>query len=358
MRLALRLARRGRGSTSPNPMVGAVIVRDGRIIGRGYHRRCGDWHAEINALKSAREDTAGATIYINLEPCCHYGRTPPCVDALIRAGISRVVTGMLDPNPLVNGKSLELLRQRGIETSSGVLEEECRALNAAHIKYINTGLPLVTVKFAQTLDGRLAAAGGDSRGLSSAESLKFAHRLRSESDAVMVGSGTVLADDPRLTVRLVRGKNPVRVVLDSRLRLPAGARIFQEQAAAPTVVATTSGADGSKADELRAMGVEVLTVKEDRGGIDLRELLALLGQRHIASLLVEGGAGVITSLLSRGLADRVIAVIVPKILGKGIATVGELDITRVSRALPLTFTRTYRLGADLIAEASIQPPEG
>ncbi len=354
MREALRLARRGLGSTSPNPMVGAVIVSNDRIIGRGYHHSFGDKHAEINAIESARESIAGTTIYITLEPCCHHGKTPPCVDALIQHNIGRVVIGMLDPNPQVNGKGVERLRQHSIETTVSVLEKECHALNEAYIKHITTGLPLVTVKFAQTLDGRIATVTGSSHWISGEESLKLAHRLRASNDAVMVGSGTILADDPRLTVRLVRGRSPARVILDSRLRIPLTAKVLTEQEATPTIIATTTHANEKKLAGLRQMGIEISVIKEDRHGeVDLELLLKVLGQRGISSVLVEGGAEVITSLLRQKLVDKLVIFVAPKIMGRGIEAVGELNTGDVSQSLPLSFTRTYRSGTDLVIEASV-----
>ncbi len=354
MRMALRLARRGQGMTSPNPMVGAVIVKGNRIIGRGYHRRFGEKHAEINAIESARGDVTGSTLYVNLEPCCHQGKTPPCVDAVIEHNISRVVIGMLDPNPQVNGKSVEILQQHGIETTVGVLEEASRLLNEAHTKYSTTGLPLVTVKLAQTVDGRIATTTGNSQWISSAESLRLAHQLRAASDAVMVGSGTILADDPRLTVRLVRGRNPTRIVLDSRLRTPLTAKVLTEQDIAPTIIATTTRASEKKVARLRDMGIEISVIKENRRGeIDAVQLLRTLGQRGIASVLVEGGSRVVTSLLRLKLVDRLVIIIAPSILGRGIEAVGELDIRNINQAIKLSFTRTYRMGPDLIIEARI-----
>ena len=357
MREAIRLARRGLGKTSPNPMVGAVIVRDGRVIGRGYHRRYGENHAEINALQDARENVSGSTIYVNLEPCFHHGKTPPCLDAIIGHQFGRVVMGTHDPNPLVNGKSEAVLRQKGIEVRVGVLEEECRLLNEAYFKYITTGLPLVTLKFAQSLDGRIATATGNSRWISSEKFRRLAHRRRAASDAVMVGIDTVLADDPQLTVRLARGKNPVRVILDSRLRIPLEAGVITGGEVAPTIIATTSRADAEKKDRLGEMGIEVLVIPESGGGeVDLKSLLGLLGGKGIASVLVEGGAGVITSFLRQGLADKIMVAIAPRIIGKGIEAVGELDIAEVSRSLRLSFNKVYRCGEDLVVEARLKPP--
>jgi diaminohydroxyphosphoribosylaminopyrimidine deaminase/5-amino-6-(5-phosphoribosylamino)uracil reductase len=354
MRLALRLANKGLGQTSPNPMVGAVIVKNNRIIGQGYHHHYGGKHAEINAIENAREDISGATMYVTLEPCCHYGKTPPCVEAIIKSGIGKVVIGTLDPYPSMSGRSVEILNQHGIETRVGVLEEECRSLNEAYLKYITSGLPLVTVKFAQTLDGRIATSTGSSQWISSSASRRLAHKLRTYNDAVMVGAGTILTDNPQLTVRLVRGRNPTRIVLDSRLRIPLEAEVLTEQESAPTIMVTTAGADEKKLAALRRMGIEVLVAHEDeRGEVDLNHLLEMLGKRGISSVLVEGGAETITSLLRLNLVDRLTVIVAPKIMGKGIEAVGELTITDVSQTLKLSFRRTYRMGEDLIIEARV-----
>ena len=355
MKQALRIARRGQGKTSPNPMVGAVIVKDNRIIGQGYHRYFGGKHAEVNAIESAREDIGGATLYVTLEPCCHYGKTPPCVDAVIRSGVGRVVIGTLDPNPKMRGKGVEILREHNIETRVGVLEGECRSLNEAYFKHMSTGMPLVTVKFAQTLDGRIATATGGSQWLSAPASRRLAHRWRALHDGVMVGVGTVLADNPELTVRLVKGRNPARIILDSRLRIPLDARVLLNQESAPTIIATTSGAEEKKLSALRRMGIEVLVIPEDeRGEVDLGHLLAMLGQREISSILVEGGAATITSLLRRNLVDRLVVIVAPKVMGKGIEAVGELNITEVDKALKLSFEKVRRVGGDIVIEARLE----
>lgn len=355
MRLALRLAKKGLGKTSPNPMVGAVIVKDNRIIGQGYHHHFGGKHAEINAIESTTEAFRGATMYVTLEPCCHYGKTPPCVEAIIQNDIGKVVIGILDPYPSMRGRSVEILHEHGIETRVGVLEEECRSLNEAYLKYITTGVPLVTVKFAQTLDGRIATSTGNSQWISSPASQRLAHKLRTYNDAVMVGVGTVLSDNPQLTVRLVRGRNPTRIILDSRLRIPLDAKVLRNQESAPTIVATTYGADDEKLSALRQMGIEVLVSREDEWGeVDLGHLFEILGKRGISSVLVEGGAETITSLLRLNLVDRLVVIVAPKLMGKGIEAVGELDITDVSQTLKLTFSRTYRVGEDLVIEARVE----
>jgi diaminohydroxyphosphoribosylaminopyrimidine deaminase/5-amino-6-(5-phosphoribosylamino)uracil reductase len=336
MQRALRLAKKGEGCVSPNPLVGAVIVREGRIIGEGYHHCCGENHAEINAIRNATETVNGATFYITLEPCSHYGRTPPCVDALIACRPARVVVGTTDPNPLVSGRGLQALRQHGIETSVGLLAEACRQLNEVFFKYIRTGFPFVTVKFAQTLDGRIATAGGHSRWISSPPSLRFAHRLRSTHDAILVGAQTVLRDDPELTCRLVRGGNPLRIVVDSHLRLSPDTRIFKAVEGARTIVAITNRAPEEKRRRFTERGIELLELGENRvGRVDLRELLGALGKREITSLLVEGGAAVITSFLKEKLTDRLIVILTPKIVGEGINAVGDLGIRSMDDALLL-----------------------
>jgi diaminohydroxyphosphoribosylaminopyrimidine deaminase/5-amino-6-(5-phosphoribosylamino)uracil reductase len=261
---------------------------------------------------------------------------------------------MRDPDPKMRGETVKMLNQRGIETSVGVLEDECRALNEAYIKHRSKGVPYVTIKFAQTLDGRIATASGSSRWISSAESLKLAHKLRAQSDAILVGAGTVLKDNPELTTRLVKGRNPLRIVLDSNLKIPPDVAVFKNVDKARTLVATTAWDAHKTLAERRARGLEVLIVPPDANGqVDLKQLLKTLGEREITSVLVEGGAETITSFLRLGLADRVIAIIAPKILGKGTATIGELNITDLSQALKLSLTRVYRSGEDIVVEARI-----
>ena len=355
MRLALRLARKGEGCVSPNPLVGAVIVRDDRVIAEGYHRRYGENHAEINAIETATEPIAGATFYVTLEPCSHYGKTPPCVDALIACRPGRVVVGTVDPNPKVSGKGILALERHGIETTVGVLAEACRQLNEVFFKYIRTGIPFVTVKFAQTLDGRIATSTGHSHWISSPPSLRFAHRLRGHHDAILVGSGTILTDNPELTCRLVRGKNPVRIVVDSRLHSSLEAKIFQESKSAQTIIATTKKAPAERRRLFEAKGIEMLETGEDQAGrVDLRALLTALGRREIASLLVEGGAAVITAFLKQNLADRLIVILAPKIVGEGRSAVGDLGIRQMDDALHLSFRRISRRGDDLILDALVR----
>jgi diaminohydroxyphosphoribosylaminopyrimidine deaminase/5-amino-6-(5-phosphoribosylamino)uracil reductase len=355
MKRALRLALKGEAWVSPNPMVGAVIVKKDRIIGEGYHQKFGGNHAEINAINHATEPIKGATIYVNLEPCTHYGKTPPCIESIIAAKPARVVIGTPDPNPMVGGKGIEALKRHGIKITVGVLEESCKELNERFFKFMRTGIPFVTLKFAQSIDGRIATASGHSRWISSEQSLKFAHALRSHHDAVLVGSGTLSKDDPELTVRLSRGRNPLRVVVDSHLRISPDARILKDQDKAKTLIAATTHADREKRARLMDLGVEVLAVDTDKDRrVDLMRLLMEMGKRNISSILVEGGADIITSMLVEQLPDRVVIIIAPKIVGKGLEAIGELGIKSINEALRLSYRKVRRLGDDLIIDGRIE----
>ncbi len=355
MRRALSLARRGACRVTPNPMVGAVIVRGGRIIGEGYHRCCGEEHAEINALRKASESVEGSTVYVTLEPCSHHGRTPPCAEALIDKRPARVVIGTPDPNPLVAGAGIAALEKAGIRTTVGVLEYQCRVLNERFFKYMETGRPFITLKFAQTMDGRIATCTGHSRWISSPPALTLAHRLRSTHDAILVGIGTVLKDDPELTVRRVKGRNPLRVVVDAGLRIPMGAKLLRNQEEARTVLAVTARAPQKKIQQVLRSGIDILHVPEDvQSRVDLAELFLLLGRKGITSVLVEGGAGVITSVLQERLADRIVVVVAPKILGNGIEAVGDLNIRNMEEAIGLTWRKVFRRGEDMVFDGVLR----
>jgi diaminohydroxyphosphoribosylaminopyrimidine deaminase / 5-amino-6-(5-phosphoribosylamino)uracil reductase len=349
MRMALNLAKRGAPWAFPNPLVGAVIVKNDRIIGKGYHRRCGENHAEINAIENSAEPVRGSTVYINLEPCSHHGKTPPCVDRLVRERPARVVIGTVDPNPLVSGRGIASLKRHGIETRVGVLENQCAEINEVFFKYIRTRIPYVTLKFAQSIDGKIATATGHSRWISSEPSRVFAHRLRSLHEAILVGSGTVVKDDPELTCRLVKGRDPLRVVVDSQLKLSLKARILQEQDRARTLVFTTAGHDGKKMAALTDRGIEVKVAGS--GQVNLSTVLKELGKRQLSSLLVEGGAGVLTSFIREGLADRIIIISAPKIFGKGTDAIGDLAVRSVDQAIPLTIRRVSHKSGDIIVDA-------
>jgi diaminohydroxyphosphoribosylaminopyrimidine deaminase/5-amino-6-(5-phosphoribosylamino)uracil reductase len=349
MKRALQLARRGMGAVSPNPMVGAVIERAGRIIADGWHRKFGADHAERNALKRASGSVRGATIYVTLEPCCHWGKTPPCVDILIEEGIKRVVIGTLDPNPLVDGKGAQILRDHGIEVTVGILEQAARMLNEVYFHYIRTGLPFITIKYAQSLDGRIATLQGNSRWISSERARKFTHRLRAQHDAIMVGRGTALADDPLLTVRLVKGKNPLRICLDSKLRIPLSAQVLQDDG--KTLIVTTDEHGKDKIEKIRQLGKEVLVNQSGADGrVNLRPLMKVLAERGIASILVEGGAEVITSLLKEGLVNRMVVIVAPLILGKGTEAIGDLGIVDLKRAIRPSSCAIKRIGEDILCD--------
>ncbi len=354
MGIAIRLARRGVGKTSPNPMVGAVIVANGKIIGQGYHKKCGDHHAEINAINSAKKNIKGSTFYITLEPCSHYGRTPPCVDALIQENPGRVVVGSLDPNPEVNGKGVKILRSKSIKVDVGICESECMQLNEHYFKFIKTGMPYITVKYAQTLDGRIATKSGDSQWISSEASRRYVHRLRSMNQGIMVGAGTVVADNPQLTVRHVRGKNPFRIIVDSKLRIPIKSSVLTDANVCLTIIATTSSVSAAKMAAAKKCGAAVLVVKKDKNGkVSLRDLLRKLGKREIVSVLVEGGSEIITSLLKAGLVDKMIIPIAPMIVGKGLEAIGDLNINKISKAIRFSSFKTMKRGDDIIFEGTI-----
>jgi len=332
MKRCFELAKKGSGMTSPNPMVGAVVVKGGEVIAEGYHKMPGQPHAEINVLNQAGRRANGATLYLNLEPCTHYGRTPPCVDRIIEAGIRRVVCASVDPNPLVNGKGVERLRQAGIEVIVGILEEEARRLNEVYLTYITKGLPFAILKLALSLDGRITLSDGG--WITGQEARKTGHRLRSQVDAILVGRGTVIKDDPQLTTRLVRGKDPIRIIVDSKATLPSGSRVITKNKGR-IILAATKLASSRRLERLKAQGVEVLIVKEKDGLVDLRALLKKLAKREITSLLVEGGAKIATSFLKERLINKVTFFISPKIIGQGglTATTDRLPLIELSQVV-------------------------
>ncbi len=315
MREALRIAENGRGRTSPNPLVGAVIVKDGRIVAEGWHREAGTPHAEIHALNMAGELARDATLYVTLEPCAHYGRTGPCAKALVEAGLRRVVIGMQDPNPKVSGRGIDILRHAGIEVACNVLEADARKLNEVFLKWVTEGLPFVAMKTAMTLDGKIATAKGKSQWITNAASRARVHALRDIYDGILVGIGTVLADDPSLTTRLPDGcgKNPVRIVLDSAARMPLNSKMLRD-GAAKTVIAVTEQAPAEQVEALGFAGAEIITCGKGPR-VDLRMLLQELAKREITSVFIEGGGTVNFSFLREGLVDKVYAFLAPKIVG-------------------------------------------
>ena len=348
MREALRIARHAEGRTSPNPLVGAVIVRDGKIIAEGWHRQAGTPHAEIHALNMAGELARGATLYVTLEPCSHFGRTPPCARAIVDAGISRVVAAMSDPNPKVAGRGFEILRQAGIEVEVGLLADEARQLNEVFLKWVTRKLPFVTLKFACSLDGKIATVGGESQWISGEESRKFSHHLRDINDAILIGSGTVLADNPSLTTRLVDGKNPVRVIVDSTARTPLDSKVVTD-GLARTIIAVTSNAPHKKISALEVRGVEVI-IAGDGERVDLEILMRELAAREITSVLVEGGGTIHFSMLSAGLVDKIFAFVAPKIIGgkNSLTAVEGAGFEKLSDAITLKNLTASPLGQDIM----------
>lgn len=359
MKRAIELAQKGVGWVSPNPLVGAVLVKEGRVIGEGYHHRHGDLHAEREALKDCRErgeDPRGATIYVTLEPCCHTGSQPPCTEALMEAGIARLVCGSDDPNPKVAGKGFRILEEAGVEVHRGFLKEDCDGLNEIFFHYIQSGRPYVALKYAMTLDGKIASRTGDSRGISSMEANRWVHGLRHRYRGILVGMGTVMVDDPLLTCRLEGGRNPVRVILDSDLRIPMESRLVKTAQEVPTILACLERAPSDKKEALVKAGARVLTFPDEEGRIPLADLLDRLGKEGIDSLLVEGGSEVHASFLDKpALVQKVYTIVTPKLLGgrEAKTPVGGLGLEKIAQALPLEFHELQRMGPDLVIESRL-----
>lgn len=358
MRRALKLAERGTGFTNPNPLVGAVIVKEGRIIGEGWHRRYGGDHAEVDAFKNATEDVSGADMYVTLEPCSHYGKTPPCARAIVEKGIRRVFIGLTDPNPLVSGRGIQILRDNGIHVEAGFLEEEGRRLNEIFLKYITTGLPFCIMKTAMTLDGKIATAAGDSKWITGELSRKHVHELRHRVSGIMAGIGTIMADDPMLTTRLegAEGKDPVRIVIDSSARIPLEAKVLNLDSEVGTIIAATEKADKEKLMALKARGAEVIITPLKDNGVDLEFLMRELGERKIDSVLLEGGGQVNYAALRSGIVDKVNVFIAPKLIGGEDARTpveGE-GIRYMKDAILLGKTGFHKFGDDIMIEGYIR----
>lgn len=354
MRRAIELAKKGEGFTSPNPMVGAVIVKNGRIIGEGYHERYGGLHAERNALASVTESPKGAVIYVTLEPCCHYGKQPPCVDAILEAGIARVVTGSDDPNPLVAGKGFKKLIEHGVEVTTHVEKEACDALNPVFFHYIQTGLPYVAMKYAMTMDGKIAAYTGQSKWITGEEARAFVQKLRHRYTGIMAGAGTVLADDPRLTCRIPGARQPVRIICDTRLRIPSDANVVETAKEIPTILATCQ-ADPDRIRPFEEKGCQVLTLPEEDGHVDLRTLMRELGKRQIDSILLEGGGTLNWSALKSGIVQKVYCFTAPKLFG-GIdarTPVEGRGVASPREAFSLTHLKVTQVGEDLLIEGEV-----
>ncbi|MEE3411149.1 MAG: bifunctional diaminohydroxyphosphoribosylaminopyrimidine deaminase/5-amino-6-(5-phosphoribosylamino)uracil reductase RibD [Treponema sp.] len=361
MRAAIELAKKGEGWTNPNPLVGAVIVKENQIIGQGYHHKYGDLHAERDALRDCRErgnDPSGAQIFVTLEPCCHTGKQPPCVEAIVQAGIKKVVVGSRDPNPLVSGKGTAFLREHGVEVEEDFLRSECDALNFIFFHYITSKTPYVALKYAMTADGKIATAAGKSKWISCQESRDFVHQLRSKYSCIMAGIGTVLADDPLLTCRIPGGRNPTRIICDSSLRLPLDSQLVQSATEVPTIVACADSAGIDKEKALAKKGVQVIRCGSPSCGnrVDLCLLMKKLGELGLDSVLVEGGGALNFSLLKAGLVQRVYSFVAPKIFGGAAAPspVAGSGVLEVADAFSLSQSDARKIGSDVLIEYEVK----
>ncbi|MGE0084069.1 MAG: bifunctional diaminohydroxyphosphoribosylaminopyrimidine deaminase/5-amino-6-(5-phosphoribosylamino)uracil reductase RibD [Desulfococcaceae bacterium] len=357
MKTALELAENGRGYTSPNPLVGAVVVKDGRITGRGWHEFAGGPHAEVNAINDAGESAKGADLYVTLEPCNHYGRTPPCTQKILESGLSRVIVAMNDPNPDVKGGGNEYLRSKGVEVITGVCEKEALVLNEAFVKYVRTKEPFVIVKCAATLDGRIATRTGDSKWVSGEKSRAFVHELRHRADGIMVGIGTVVSDDPSLTARIEGKKcsDPARIILDSRLSISENAKVLHLQSEAETIVVTGDGIAEDKKKRIKDKGVRVISAPLKDGRINLKLLMGRLGYIGITSLLIEGGSRVIASALQSRIVDKIMFFYAPKILGgdDGFPICKGPGPELMRQSIPIRDMNVLRFGEDVLIEGYI-----
>ena len=354
MAMAIELALRGRGWTSPNPMVGAVIVKNGKVIGKGWHEKYGQLHAERNALTDCSESPEGAEIYVTLEPCCHHGKQPPCTDALIEAGIKRVVVGSGDPNPLVAGKGIEILKSHGIEVAEGILRDECKKINKVFFHYIQTGTPYVTMKYAMTLDGKIAAYTGKSKWVTGEEAREHVQLQRHINSGIMVGVGTVLADDPLLTCRIPGGKNPVRIICDSQLRTPLTSQIVKTAGEISTILATCCSDETAHQPYVKA-GCRILTVGQKNGRVDLTELMKRLGSEKIDSILLEGGGTLNWSAVESGIVQKIQAYAAPKLFGGSSAKtpVEGRGFPSPAESVKIINSTIIRLGDDFLIEGEV-----
>lgn len=356
MNLALEYAKKGCGWVSPNPMVGAVIVKNGKIIGTGYHERHGGLHAERNALACCTKSPQDSTLYVTLEPCCHFGKTPPCTDAILESGIRRVVVGSVDPNPLVAGKGIQILRQNGIEVTEGVLNEACTELNKVFFHFIRTKTPYVLMKYAMTMDGKIATRSGESKWVTGEIARRRVQEDRHRYTGIMVGVGTVIADNPLLTCRLPDSKNPMRIICDSRLQTPLQSQVVKTAEQIPTILATCC-LDEARARPYREAGCEVLMLPAKDGHIDLRALMVELGEKSIDSVLLEGGGTLNWSALQSGIVNKIQAYIAPKLFGGAEAKspVEGLGVRSPECAFQLTPPQVTRLGDDILLESEVIP---
>lgn len=359
MKQAIELAKKGSGFTNPNPMVGAVIVNDGEVIGRGYHERYGGLHAERNALKNCRAEALGAEMYVTLEPCCHYGKTPPCTEAIINSGITRVVIGTLDPNPQMSGKGAAILRRNNIRVETGVLEQDCKALIRTFAKFITTGKPYVMMKYAMTMDGKIATYTKQSKWITGEKARYLVQETRQQYSAIMAGVNTIIQDDPLLTCRLENAVNPVRIICDTHLRTPLDSRIVQSASAhsAETIIATCC-TDENKKMQYQSKGCRIIETSRKEGHVNLSELMEILGEMNLDSVLLEGGSILNWSALHQGIVDGIQAYIAPKIFGGSLAVspVGGMGVALPDEAYQLADTRLIPVGDDFLMESEVVYP--
>jgi len=360
MERAIELALKGKGKTSPNPMVGAVIYNNRKIVGEGYHRKAGTDHAEIVAIKKAGKLTKDAALYVTLEPCCHTGRTPPCTKTIIKSGIKKVVIGMHDPNPIVAGKGIKELQDAGILVLTGLLERDVKRINESYIKYIKTGYPFVLMKVGMSLDGKIATSARESKWITSETSRKIVHSIRSEVDGIMIGAGTLLQDNPNLLVTPRKRKNAARIIVDSSLKTPIDYNVLDNLSIARTIFITTELADKKKIKLFQDKGAEIILTPLDSGRVDIKEGMKKLGEMGITSIMLEGGSDLNYSCLSKELVDKVIFFIAPKIIGgkDGISSVGGKGIADLKDAFHLTDISLKEEGKDIIVEGYIKQKKG
>jgi len=349
MDIAIKLAEKGKGYVNPNPLVGCIIVKRGKIVGKGYHKKYGEAHAEINALKAAGKKANNATMYINIEPCSHWGKTGPCTETIVEAGIREVIVGMEDPNPLVDG--YKELKFRGLKTRIGILRDNAKKLNEAYIKFIKTKKPFVILKLAMSLDGKIATSTGDSKYITSREARKYVHQLRNDVDAVMVGINTITRDNPILDARLVKGKNPTKIIVDSTLKISERAKVLKDPS--KVIIATTKKAPKKKIDKLHQKGIQVLILKPKAGLVDLRELMKELGKSGITPIMIEGGAELSGNAIKEGIVDKILIFTAPKLIGNGLGPLKNLGIKKVNKAIQLKNISTKNIGKDLLVEGNL-----
>ncbi|MBL7054992.1 bifunctional diaminohydroxyphosphoribosylaminopyrimidine deaminase/5-amino-6-(5-phosphoribosylamino)uracil reductase RibD [Candidatus Woesearchaeota archaeon] len=347
MELAIKIAEKGKGTVSPNPLVGCLIVKRGKIVGKGYHKQCGAEHAEVNAMKNAGKKTVNATMYVNLEPCSHWGKTPPCTEKIVEAGIREVIIGTYDPNPLVEG--FKELKFRGIKTKINILEKEAKKLNEIYIKYMRSKKPFVILKLAMSMDGKIATRTGDSKYITGRDARRYVHKLRTEVDAVMIGINTVIKDNPKLNPRLVKGNDPMKIVLDTELKMPMKCNLMQNPS--KLIIATTNKAPKKKISKFNQKGIDVVVLKSKRGLVDLKELMKELGKKEITSVMIEGGSELNGSAIKDKIANKILIFTAPKLVGNGLGAIGNLGITKIDKAIKLKNTTMEKIGKDILIES-------